>query len=205
MNGLAIWNEVWKSVVVILGGMVLLRFAGRKSISQMTIPTTVIMISIGTVIVQPIAERSVWLALLAATVFVVLLIFLEGLQLRWNFFERVMQNKAYIVIKDGEIQPQALKKIRMTVDQLEINLRQAGIRRHSDVKTATIEPNGQLGYELLEDAAPVTLKQLKELLDQYFSGANATTGSQGSSKSKEISVFAEIEQAGANTKNKKLQ
>jgi len=205
MNGVAIWNEVWKSVVVILGGMVLLRFAGRKSISQMTIPTTVIMISIGTVIVQPIAERSIWLALLAACVFVVLLIFLEGLQLKWNFFERLMQNKAYIVIKDGEIQPQALKKIRMTVDQLEISLRQAGIRRHSDVKTATIEPNGQLGYELLEEASPVTLKQMRDLLDQYFNGAAASARSRNTPKSEEISLFAEIEQSGTNIKDKKLQ
>ncbi|WP_334074650.1 MULTISPECIES: YetF domain-containing protein [Paenibacillus] len=51
---------------------------------------------------------------------------------------------------------------------MEINLRQAGIQWHSDVKTATIDPNGQLGYELIEDAGPVTLKQMRDLLDQYF-------------------------------------
>ncbi|KAA2297616.1 DUF421 domain-containing protein, partial [Clostridioides difficile] len=38
---------IWKSVLLVLIGMILLRIAGRKSISQMSVATTVIMISIG--------------------------------------------------------------------------------------------------------------------------------------------------------------
>ncbi|WP_392396620.1 MULTISPECIES: DUF421 domain-containing protein [Paenibacillus] len=41
---------IWKSVILALAGMVLLRIAGRKSISQMTAATIVNMISIGTMI-----------------------------------------------------------------------------------------------------------------------------------------------------------
>lgn len=48
---------IWKSVLLVLIGMILLRIAGRKSISQMSVATTVIMISIGTTIVQPIANH----------------------------------------------------------------------------------------------------------------------------------------------------
>ncbi|UUZ93000.1 DUF421 domain-containing protein [Paenibacillus sp. P25] len=39
-----------------------------------------------------------------------------------------------------------------------------GIVNLSDVKTATLESNGQIGYELHEDAQPVKMKQWKELL-----------------------------------------
>lgn len=52
------WAWTWKSVVLVIAGMVLLRIAGRKSISQMSVATTVIMISIGTTIVQPIAKSN---------------------------------------------------------------------------------------------------------------------------------------------------
>ncbi|WP_186328358.1 hypothetical protein [Paenibacillus sp. 32O-W] len=49
---------IWKSAILVIAGMVLLRIAGRKSISQMSVATTVIMISIGTTIVQPLANKS---------------------------------------------------------------------------------------------------------------------------------------------------
>ncbi|CQR73709.1 hypothetical protein SOV_31980 [Sporomusa ovata DSM 2662] len=43
--------------VVIIGGL-LLRVAGRKSLAQMTVAETVVMISIGSLLVQPLAEES---------------------------------------------------------------------------------------------------------------------------------------------------
>jgi uncharacterized membrane protein YcaP (DUF421 family) len=54
-----------------------------------------------------------------------------------------------------------LKKLRLTVDQLEMRLRNQGISNIEDVKKATIEPNGLLGYELQEDAKPLTIGEFK--------------------------------------------
>lgn len=193
MNIQSVWDEIWKSFIVIFGGMLLLRLAGRKSISQMTIPTTVIMVSIGTVIVQPIANKSIWIALVAASTFVLLLITIEAIQLKWNLFERFIRSQAVVVIKDGQLQTPMLKRLRLTVDQLEMKLRQAGIQRFEDVKTATIESNGQLGYELTEEAQPVTFKQLKELLDMYFSQQGSIEGSNGHKQTeKQITLFSEV-------------
>ncbi|MBW4082564.1 DUF421 domain-containing protein [Paenibacillus sp. S150] len=158
------WNEFWRSLVVISAAMVLLRLAGRKSISQMTIPTTVIMISIGTVIVQPIADKSIWMALIAAVTFILVLMLVEFLHIKWDWFGSMLSGAATMVIKDGEVQMQQLKKLRLPLDQLEMKLRQSGISSVGDVKSATIETNGQLGYELSEEAKPVTAGRLKALL-----------------------------------------
>jgi uncharacterized membrane protein YcaP (DUF421 family) len=64
-------NFIWYSFILILAGILLLRIAGRKSISQMTLAQTVVMISIGTIIVQPIVEKSVVKAIVAAAIFVI--------------------------------------------------------------------------------------------------------------------------------------
>lgn len=61
-------NWIWESAFIIIAGMVLLRISGRKSVSQLTIPTTVIMISIGTTIVQPLANDHIWIAVGSAAV-----------------------------------------------------------------------------------------------------------------------------------------
>ncbi|WP_339311539.1 DUF421 domain-containing protein [Paenibacillus sp. FSL M7-0896] len=166
-----IWSEIWKALVLIIVGMLVLRLAGRKSISQMTIPTTIAMISIGTIIVQPIADHSILITIVAAAVFIIVLILVEWLQVRWNAFERLIKGPAVIVIAEGELQPKNLRKLRLTVDELEMSLRGQGISRLSDVKTATIEPNGQLGYELQDSAKPVTMAQVEALFATYLGGS----------------------------------
>ncbi|NHM33905.1 DUF421 domain-containing protein [Bacillus sp. C11] len=65
------------------------------------------------------------------------------------------------VISNGELIIDNLKKLRMSVDDLEKRLRIAGISKMEDVKTGTIEVNGQYGYELMPHAKPVTLADLK--------------------------------------------
>lgn len=52
-------NFIWESFILILSGIFLLRLAGRKSISQMTLEQTVVIISIGTIIIQPIVEKCI--------------------------------------------------------------------------------------------------------------------------------------------------
>lgn len=155
---------IWKSVVLALAGMVLLRISGRKSISQMTVATTVIMISIGTTIVQPIANHEMGKAIGSAAIFIVCLIILEYLQVKWDGLERLLTGRAVPVIENGQLLTGNLRKMRLTVDQLEVRLRQLGIANIRDVKTATLETNGQIGYELMEHARPVTVGDLERML-----------------------------------------
>lgn len=156
-------NVIVESIIMVLVGVFLLRFAGRKSISQMSLAQTVIMISIGSIIIQPIIESSLWKTAVAASVFILVLIIMEFLQLWFNSVEKLITGKSYIVIQDGVIQTKELQKLRLSVDQTEMFLRQNGISKLSDIKTATIEPNGQLGYELTEDAKPLTIGEFKRL------------------------------------------
>ncbi|EJR99089.1 DUF421 domain-containing protein [Bacillus cereus] len=165
-------NFILEAFILILSGILLLRIAGRKSISQMTLAQTVVMISIGTIIVQPIVEKSVLKAIVSALIFVISVVILEYLQLKSNAFEKFITGKSKTVIENGILNVVALKKMRLTVDQLEMRLRNQGISKIEDVKTATLEPNGQLGYELKEDAKPLTVGDLKKLIQPQFLNQN---------------------------------
>lgn len=107
---------IWQSFILILAGILLLRVAGRKSISQMTLAQTVVMISIGTIIVQPIVEKNMMKAITGAAVFVISIIILEYVQLKSNAFERFITGKSKIVIENGTLNVHTLKKLRLTVD-----------------------------------------------------------------------------------------
>jgi len=183
---------MWESVILVTAGAVLLRISGRKSISQMTVTQTVIMISIGSIIIQPIIERSVWKTIVAAAIFIVFLIVVEYLELKSNFLETLLMGKSKVVIQDGLIVTENMKKLRFTVDQLEMRLRQQGIANIADVKTATLEPNGQLGYDLMPDKKPLTVGEFKQMM-----GALILTQEQNM---KQNNIFTEV--INNNEKNK---
>ncbi|AWG44880.1 hypothetical protein BEH_24590 (plasmid) [Priestia filamentosa] len=192
-------NFLWQSVILILAGILLLRIAGRKSISQMTLPQTVVMISLGTIIVQPIVEKSMIKAIGGAAVFVLAILVLEYLQLKFNLLEKFLTGKSKTVINNGQLNIKNLRKLRLTVDQLEMRLRTQGISKIEDVKTATVEPNGQLGYELQEDAKPLTLGEFKQLMNFYMpsgslSNTSSTNLSNQPSPKDSSNIFEEIKQ-----------
>ncbi|WP_323368632.1 DUF421 domain-containing protein [Radiobacillus deserti] len=184
------WTFIFNSFLMVLVGIFFLRIAGRKSISQMTLAQTVIMISVGSVIIQPIIEASVLRTTVVTGIFVLSLIALEWIQLKSNKVEKIITGKSRIVIQNGELLPQELKKHRLTVDQLEMFLRQQGIANIKNVKTGTIEPNGQLGYELKEDARPLTVGEFKKLIGPLIQQQQNNT-----SNSNKDDLFKEINQS----------
>jgi len=59
--------------------------------------------------------------------------------------------------------------MRLTVDMLEVRLRQQNIQSFKDLQWATIESNGQLGYMLKPNKQYVTkedIQQLKSLIER---------------------------------------
>lgn len=161
-------NFIWQSLILILTGIFLLRIAGRKSIAQMTLAQTVVMISLGTIIVQPIVEKSMFKAIIGAAVFVLAILVLEYAQVKSNALEKFITGKSKVVIENGQLDIKQLKKLRLTIDQLEMRLRNQGVAKLEHVKSATIEPNGQLGYELKESEKPLTIGEFKNLMNLYF-------------------------------------
>lgn len=161
------WSVIWKVFILAISGIAILKMSGRKSLAQMTMPEIIVMVSIGTLIVEPIVAKSVSQTVLILAVYVAVILILEFIQLKWNGIEKLITGKSIIIIENGTLHVQNLKKLRLTVDQLEMRLRNAGISKMDDIKIGTIEPNGELGYELKDEAKPVTVGDLKKLLGMY--------------------------------------
>jgi uncharacterized membrane protein YcaP (DUF421 family) len=88
---------------------------------------------------------------------------LEWVEVKSKIIQKWLSGEAVTVIQDGNIDDSQLKKLRITYKQLEMRLREKGINHVSDVQTATIEINGELGYELKKHARPLTIKEMEEL------------------------------------------
>ncbi|MCT2536372.1 DUF421 domain-containing protein [Aquibacillus koreensis] len=164
------FHFIWKAIVIVIGGVLILRLAGRKSISQLTVAQTVMMIAVGSLIIQPVGDRNIWITMVITLLMVITLILIEYLVLKSNKMETFIYGKSFIVVENGRINEQNLKKLRLTVDMLEVRLRQQNIGKISDLQWATIESNGQLGYMLKPEQQYATkedIQMLKSLMESY--------------------------------------
>lgn len=155
---------IFKAVVVFIGGTLVLKLGGRKSISQMTIAQTVVMIGMGELMVQPLVDKSLARTFISAFMLVFSMVFIEYLELKFDLIEKLFSGKSVMVIENGQLKIENMKKLRLTVDRLETRLRQIGVSSIADVKYATIEVSGQIGYELKEDKKPLTKGELMDLI-----------------------------------------
>lgn len=156
------WDYIWKAILIVIEGTVLLKMAGRKTISQMTLAETIIMIAIGALLIQPVAGKNIWTTFVVANVLVGTLFVMQFIQMKSDKVEKMITGKAMMVIDNGTLNEKNMRKLRLSVDQLEMRLRQSSVSKISDVKWATMEPNGQLGFELKHDAQPVTKKDFED-------------------------------------------
>jgi uncharacterized membrane protein YcaP (DUF421 family) len=159
-------NWIWQAILIFIVGTFILRIGGRKSISQMTISQTIVMIGLGSLLIQPVAGKGLLITFLAALLLTLLMMISEFLEVKVDSLETLFTGKAVVVIENGTPNIKNLGKIRMSIDKLETRLRQAGISSIEDVKYATIEVSGQLGYELIDSKKPLTQGDMVQIMKE---------------------------------------
>ncbi|CAG7643798.1 hypothetical protein PAESOLCIP111_04558 [Paenibacillus solanacearum] len=157
-------SYMWEALVILLFGFGLMRIAGKKTVSEMNGPEIITLLSIASVIGHAVSMEGFWETAVVLCIFVGLLITIQFVSVKWQPIERLFMGNATPIIENGQLITKNLLKLRMSVDQVENRLRENGITSFADVKHATIEMNGQLGYELMNHAKPVTIGELEKLL-----------------------------------------
>ncbi|WP_166238706.1 DUF421 domain-containing protein [Paenibacillus turpanensis] len=157
------WSWVWQTLLVFFVGTLLLRIGGRKSISQMNLAQVVVMIGIGSLLIQPLTGQGLGVTFGVGLILVLAMVLTEYLETKVDWFESLVTGKGVPIVINGKIQEKQMKKMRISVDRLETRLRQNGIKSIDDVAYATLETNGQLGYSLKPAKQPATKEDLDNL------------------------------------------
>lgn len=163
---------ILKPIILYIVGVFLLRITGRRSLAQMTISQTILVISLGDIIVEPFADKDIEKTIIVAVILVALLILFEVVEYYFKGFEKVVVGREKVLIKDGVIDQKNMKELRLTDDMLYSRLRQKGIKKIEDIKVATLEPNGELGFELTKGAQPITVEDMEFILNKILNTQN---------------------------------
>ena len=128
----------------------LIRLMGKRQIGELQPSELVITILISEIASIPMENNSVPIinSVVARFALVAYEILTSAAGLKSNKLRSVIQGHPVIVIRDGKIDAKALKKLRMTVNDLVSALRQKDVFEVSQVSYAIFETNGKISVLL---------------------------------------------------------
>jgi len=150
--------------VVILYAFVTLsiRLMGKRQIGDMQPNELVITLLISEIAAIPLQDTTQPLLFGVTAIFmlVILEIVISVLTLKSHIFRKLMNGKSVVVIKNGVIDQNALKQVRMTVLDLIEQLRGQQVFDVSTIAFAVLEVNGNLSVLLKSAEQPATVTDL---------------------------------------------
>lgn len=148
--------QVASIVIILFLGMVAIRLLGKKSFAQMTLVDVlfifVLSSTLGALITKP---SRVFMAVLVVITIILFIWILEKLQLKWNFFERILISMPETIYEDGKWFEIHMKRNNVTVDIVESWIRQKGYPSIQVCKRIIIESTGAFSFELKPEWEPV--------------------------------------------------
>ncbi|HCH28039.1 MAG TPA: DUF421 domain-containing protein [Ruminococcaceae bacterium] len=139
-----------------------IRIMGKRQIGDMQPNELVITMLISELAAVPIQDTNqpVLLGLIPILVLVVLEISASVLIMKCGTVRKLMNGKSAVIIKNGVIDQQTMRDVRMTVLDLVELLRNKDVFKIEDVAFAVLEVNGELSVLLKTENQPATKKDI---------------------------------------------
>lgn len=151
-----------RTVLIYVFLITIMRLMGKRQLGELEVTDLVITLLLSELATFPITDKNT--PILYAVVPVVTLaafeIFSSALSLRFPGIKKLLSPKTAILIRNGQIDRAAMKKVRITVDELMCELRQKEVTDIADVQYAILESNGKISVIPAAAASPPTAKQL---------------------------------------------
>jgi uncharacterized membrane protein YcaP (DUF421 family) len=153
---------ILRTLLAIVVLFIMTKLLGKRQISQLSFFEYITGITIGSLAAYTSLEMDQkWhLSVISLSVWVCVSLGIEFLQLKSKKARDFIDGKPRVMIKDGKILEDNLKKERLTTDELMEQLRKKDVFLTSDVEFAIMEPNGDINVLLTKENQPLTPKHL---------------------------------------------
>ncbi len=156
-------STVLRTIILYVVVTLAIRLMGKRQIGDMQPNELVITLLISEIAAIPLQDTDQPMSVGLAAIFV--LVFLEIvisiLAMKSFRIRKLLNGKSVVIIKNGVIDQQAMRNVRMTVVDLIEQLRAQDVFNVADVAFAVLEVNGNLSILLKKDAQTVTVKDIE--------------------------------------------
>ncbi|WP_019850462.1 DUF421 domain-containing protein [Desulfitobacterium sp. PCE1] len=164
---------VVRSLIGFFSLFIFARIIGKSQISQLTFFDYVLGITIGSMAASLATDLSsrAWPHWVALITWAALGYIMEKITVKWLYAAKVLEGEPVIVIMNGKIMENVLRKMNYRVTEIMGLLRNKGIFDANQVDFAILEPNGQLSVLQKPEYLPLTPKDMK--MKASFSGISS--------------------------------
>ncbi|MCE3200841.1 DUF421 domain-containing protein [Paenibacillus sonchi] len=157
------WLEViWRTVFAVVVLFFLTKLLGKRQVSQLSFFEYITGITVGSLAayISLDTDKTWHLGVIALIVWVAFSLGIEFLQVKSKKARDFIDFKSTVLIKDGKILEDNLKKERLTTDELLGELRKKDVFKVADVEFAIMETDGAINVLLTRENQPLTPKHL---------------------------------------------
>lgn len=144
------WEGIVRTIVVgiaaFIGLVLFVRVSGKRTLAKLNAFDLVVTVALGSTLSAIVLQKSVALAegLTAFGVLILLQFVVTYTSVRWPGFARLVRSEPALLVRDGEVLPQALKRQRLTRDELDSAIRNSGASGLEDVAMVVLESDGTI-------------------------------------------------------------
>ncbi|OKP94854.1 DUF421 domain-containing protein [Paenibacillus sp. P46E] len=157
------WLEViWRTVFAVVVLFFLTKLLGKRQVSQLSFFEYITGITVGSIAayISLDTDKTWHLGIIALIVWVAFSLGIEFLQVKSKKARDFIDFKSTVLIKDGKILEDNMKKERLTTDELLEELRKKDVFKVADVEFAIMESDGAINVLLTRENQPLTPKHL---------------------------------------------
>ncbi len=139
---------VLRATVIFFALYVLVRLMGKRELAQMTPFELIVLVVFGDLIQQGVTHNDFSLtgAILAITTMAFWALALSWVTYRSRRAESFLDGEPRVIVRDGEIVKEILRRDRLTRAEILSEMRLAGIGQLQDVAWAILEPRGKMSF-----------------------------------------------------------
>ncbi|TCT19976.1 uncharacterized membrane protein YcaP (DUF421 family) [Melghiribacillus thermohalophilus] len=151
-----------RAVAIFFILFILARILGKKQISQLTFFDYVTGIAIGSMAASVAIrqDQSFLYGFIGLSVFTGLSLLFSFLSLKSLTMRDLIEGNPTVLVQNGEVLEDNLKKVRLTHADLMMGLRRQNVFKLSDVETAILETNGRISVMKKSQNQPLTPKDI---------------------------------------------
>ena len=137
---------IFKTFTLYVFIILVYRIMGKKEVSELGISDLIVTILIAELAALSIEEtdRSLLISIVPILVLVTSEMFISYISLKNNKIRRFIDGHPSVIIKNGKVRFSVMSKLRYTLDDLVLELRNKGIKSIEDVDYAVLETTGDL-------------------------------------------------------------
>jgi uncharacterized membrane protein YcaP (DUF421 family) len=142
--------------------LVLLRLMGKRELGKLSVFDVVISIMLAEMAVLAIddVDQDAIKFYLPMVLIALLEIGMSFLSMKSKKIRDLVDGSADVIIENGQIREQAMRRNRLNMDDLMVHLRQKNISNIADVEFAVLEPTGQMSVFPKKELHPITRKDV---------------------------------------------